>query len=37
MDVHYDTSKQLCAAALDWSKDTLVCLYLLSMKLMDFI
>ncbi|CAF0938261.1 unnamed protein product [Adineta steineri] len=22
MDVHYDTSKQLCAAALDWSKDT---------------
>lgn len=21
-DVHYDTSKQLCAAALDWSKDT---------------
>ncbi|CAF1597765.1 unnamed protein product, partial [Adineta ricciae] len=22
MDVHYDTGKQLCAAALDWSKDT---------------
>ena len=22
MDVHYDTSRQLCAAALDWSKDT---------------
>jgi len=21
-DVHYDTSKQLCAAALDWTKDT---------------